>query len=474
MSQRNFDVVVLGAGPGGYVAAIRAAQDGKLKVALVEADFAGGTCLNRGCIPTKALIGSAHALDKVKHAKDFGIDVSSFSINFAQMAKRKDSVVSGIRKGLEGLIAANQITVIKGKGSFLSKTEMKIAGDAPETITFKHAIIATGSKPLSIRAFECDHKRILDSTSILALTELPKSLIVVGGGYIGCEFASLYAELGVKVTILEALPKIIQNVGDTASEVLTKAFSKAAIDIKCGVRVLSIEHTKTGVKATIEDIATKATQTVESELALVSVGRKLCTEEIGLEKLGLATSPQGAISVNAQMQTAVPNIYAIGDVTAKSMLAHVASHQGCVAADHILGRHVKMHYEAIPAVVFTKPEIASVGLTLEAALKAGHKAVEGKFPFSALGKSQASGETEGFSQVIIEEKTGQILGALVIGHEASILIAEMALAMHNELCIDEVTATVHAHPTAAEGWLEAGLLATGMPLHYPPVKRKKA
>lgn len=466
MERQNFDLAVIGSGPGGYVAAIKAAQEG-LRVCLIEKGLLGGTCLNVGCIPTKTLLANAQIMHKIAHAAEYGIVAGPVTFDYAKMKSRKDDVVGKIRKSLEGLIQSNGIVILHGQAEFLSPKEIKVKGQDNVIVYADKIIIASGSGPLDIPAFPCDHKRVFNSTSILDLTSLPKTLAVIGGGYIGCEFASLFSDLGVKVIILEALPSIVMLQGKSISESLTRAFSKKGIEIQTGVMVEGIDQTHNGLSVRLKD-----KPAVACDIALVSVGRKIISSDLGLEKAGVAVNGKGMVIVNEKMETNVPGIYAIGDVTGKSMLAHVASHQGIIAASNAIGRIAKMHYNAVPAVIFTNPEIATVGLTLEQAQEAGFQAAIGKFPFQALGKSIASIETEGFAQVIIDRKTGQILGAQVVGHEASTLIAEMALAIANELTVDCIADTIHAHPTVAEAWLEAALIANDTPIHMPPKVKK--
>lgn len=467
MSERkNHDVAVIGSGPGGYVAAIRAAQLGK-SVALIEKDLLGGCCLNVGCIPTKTLLSNAAVLHQVKRAADFGIATGPISFHYDQMKRRKDQVIAKIRTGLEGLIKSNKITIYRGMAKFESPKTLKVMGQDNVYIDAEKIIIATGSIPLDVKAFPCDHKRILNSTSILELTEAPKRLAIVGGGYIGCEFASLFAELGTKVTILEALPTILAAQGTQIAQFMTKSFTAKGVEILTNVKVAQIENRGNDVHITLE-----GGKTLDADYALVSIGRKVYTEGLCLEKAGLKTTDRGILETNDHMETEVSGIYGIGDVTGKWMLAHVASHQGIVAAENACGKDSVMHYEAVPAVVFTSPEIATVGLTLEQAQKAGIDATSGSFPFMALGKAQAAMDTEGFAQVVSNRKTGQILGAVVIGHEASNLIAEMALAIQNELTLDSVTETIHAHPTLAESWHEAALIAKETPINFPPKAKK--
>ncbi len=460
--KKIFDIAVIGSGPGGYTAAIRAAQLGK-SVALIEKNLLGGACLNVGCIPSKALLANAAVLHQVRRGAEFGITTGPISFQYEKMKARKDGVVAKIRSGLEGLLRSNKISIFRGEAQFESPRELKVMGQDNLFIQAEKILVATGSVPLDVKAFPCDHKRILNSTSILELTEVPKSLAIVGGGYIGCEFASLFAELGSKVTILEAMPTILTPQGPVIAEFMTKAFLAKGVSIQTNAKVQSIENTGDYVHIVLAD-----GKTMDAALSLVSVGRKIYTAGLMLEKAGLKTTEKGFLATDDRMETEVKGIYALGDVTGTWMLAHVASHQGMVAASNASGLTEKMHYEAVPAVIFTSPEIAMVGLTLEQALRAGYQAIAGTFPFQALGKAQAVLDTEGFSQIIADKKSGQILGGTVIGHDASNLIAEMALAIQNELTLDSVIGTIHAHPTVAESWLEAALLAADRPINFPP------
>lgn len=464
--QDKFDVVVIGGGPGGYPAAITAAQSGK-SVALIEAKELGGTCLNRGCIPSKALIASADVLHRVREAEELGVLVNGISFNFSKMAQRKDQVVAKMRKGVEGLMTANRITLFRGVGKFIAPKEIKIIGEDNVVIRGDKVIIATGSEPRNIAAFPFDHERIHDSTSLLELQTLPKSLVIIGGGVIGSEFASLYSILGVDVTILEMLPRIIPMEDQRVSQALAAAFQKRGMKLHTGVTVTGIERTETGITVRLV-----SGETFSAEMALVAVGRSLNTSAIGLEKAGVLVNSNGMIPVDDKMETNVPGIYAVGDIASKWWLAHVATHQGVVAGKNATGGSAHMHYTAVPNVIFTTPEIGTVGLTLEDALAKGFLAVIGAFPFQALGKSQAALQAEGFAQVVLDRRTGQVLGAQVVGHEAATLIAEMALVIANELTVECIAETIHAHPTIAEVWPEAVLMGMETPLHLPPKKKK--
>lgn len=467
-ARKQFDIAVLGSGPGGYPAAIRAAQLGK-SVALIEVGELGGTCLNRGCIPSKTLIAAAQTLKQIKDAKEFGITVENVSFDYEAMVKRKDKVVQGIRKGLEGLIKANGIQVIRGYGTLVSKNEIQVKGQNNLLIQADKIIIAAGSESRNIAAFPFDHQKILDSTSLLELKKLPKKLVIIGGGIIGCEFASLYNLLGVEISVIEMLPSLLPAEDETVSAVLSKTFKQRGIAIYTDAKVEKIEVSKKGVKVSVNERAP-----IEADLALVAVGRTMNVKNIGLEKIGVKVNDNGLIAVDEKMQTTVPGIYAVGDLSSTYWLAHVATHQGIVAADNACGHKARMSYLAVPSVIFTDPEIGSVGLSAKEAKKRGYDVTIGNFPFQALGKAQAAGHKEGFAQVVIDKKHGQVLGAQVVGYEASALVAEMALAINNELTVECITETIHAHPTISESWLEAALLASGTPIHMPPIKKSSS
>jgi dihydrolipoamide dehydrogenase len=461
MERKKFDLIVLGGGPGGYPAAIRAAQHG-LKVALVEAATMGGTCLNRGCIPTKALIANANILKTISDAQDFGIVTGPVSFDYAKMKERKDKVVEKVRRGLEGLIRSNGIEWIKGWGTFLSKNEITV-GDL--ILEAPNIVIATGSEPRPFIAFPVDGKKIHDSTTLLEITALPKKIVIIGAGFIGCEFASLFQMLGVEVVIIEMMDEILPLQPKNVSGFLHKVYDKKKIQVKTSTPVEKVETDGDGVKVILP-----GGEEIHADMALVAIGRKMNTDSIGLDKIGVKVEKNGLIQTNEKMETNVPGIYAVGDIASKYWLAHVASHQGIVAAMNILGKEMKMHYRAIPSVVFSNPEIATVGLSLEEAIDEGYDASIGQFPFQALGKAVAESHTEGFAQIVKDKKTGQILGAQVIGHDAGTLIAEMGVAVENELTVESISHTIHAHPTVAEVWMEAALVADDEPIHWPPKK----
>lgn len=460
--REHFDIIVLGGGPGGYPAAIKAAQLGK-RVALVEAKELGGTCLNRGCIPTKTLIANAETLQAIRSADSFGIETGPVTFDYGKMVARKNDVVAGLSKSLEQLVLSNHISLFHGFGKFSGPNEIKVLGKDNILLTADKIIIATGSEPRNFPAFPFDGKYIHDSTSLLELTTLPKRLIIVGGGVIGCEFASLYNAFDVDVTIVELMPRILPMECSNLSRKLSQAFEKKGIFIETEAMVEKVDVVDGGVTVTLA-----SGKMLSADIALIAVGRRLNTSGIGLDRAGVAVDPDGIIPVNDKMETNVKTIYAIGDIASRFWLAHVASHQGLVAGQNAAGVAARMHYNAIPSVIFTEPEIATVGLTLEQALSQGLQATLTAYPFQALGKAQAALQTEGFAQIVIEKRTKQILGAQVLGHNAGTLIAEMGVAIANELTVESIIETVHAHPTIAEVWLEAALIANHMPLHAAP------
>ncbi|MEB2681376.1 dihydrolipoyl dehydrogenase [Chlamydia suis] len=461
-----FDCVVIGAGPGGYVAAITAAQAG-IKTALIEEREAGGTCLNRGCIPSKALLSAAEIVNQIRHANQFGIHVDNFSIDYPAMVQRKDFVVRSIRDGLNSLIRSNKITVFSGRGSLISSTEVKVLGETSSVIKARSIILATGSEPRAFPGipFSPSSPRILCSTGVLNLKELPQKLAIIGGGVIGCEFASLFHTLGSKVSVIEASQQILALNNPDISKTMFDKFSRQGLRFMLGASVSDIQDMGDRVRITING------NDEEYDYVLVSIGRRLNTENLGLDKAGVICDERGVIPTDSTMRTNIPNIYAIGDITGQWQLAHVASHQGIVAARNISGHRDEIDYSAVPSVIFTFPEVATVGLSPSVAQQQGIPVKITKFPFRAIGKAVAMGEADGFAAIISHETSQQILGAYVIGPQASSLISEITLAVRNELTLPCIYETIHAHPTLAEIWAESALLAVDTPLHMPPTKK---
>lgn len=465
-TQIDVDVVVLGGGPGGYPAAIRAAQHG-LKVALVEAEKVGGTCLHQGCIPTKALLASSAFYKSLSQAKEHGVAITGYSLNYLLMWERKNRVVQTMYTGLKNLLLSYPIQMIQGTGSFVEPTLIKVLGDTSTYVRANNVILATGSRPRALSRLAVDGTCVHDSTTLLTMQTLPKSLLIVGGGIIGVEFAALYAALGVEVTVVEMLSTLLPLHSPAISEAINHSFRRMNIKIHTQTAVEELQRTENGLRAVL-----KNGTALNTETALIAVGRTRNTDQIAVEKAGLLLQPDGEIVTNARMETLVPNLYAVGDITGAWWLAHVASHQGLIAADNIAGLNSVMDYRAIPSAVFTDPEVATVGMSMKEAKKAGYAASEASYPFQALGKSQAAGHPDGFATLIIDSKTGAIIGGEVVGDNASTLIAEIGLAITNELTLECLVETVHAHPTLPEAWLEAAMLAEGLPLHWPAIKRK--
>jgi dihydrolipoamide dehydrogenase len=466
---KEFDIVVIGGGPGGYVAAIRGAQKGA-KVALVEKDRLGGTCLNRGCIPTKALYYSAKALSAAKKAASFGVDVGSVSFDLARAVARKDDIVGKLVTGVEQLLKGNGIEVISGEGSIGGhgkgggKVKVKKA-DGVEEIGAKKIIIATGSEPAMIPAFNIDSENVLTSTEILNLKTVPESLLIIGGGVMGCEFATLFARFGSKVTIVELLPTILSTEDKQVARVVAKGFKTLGVDVHTGVHVENVEVTEGGVKTTLAEGNGFTTDKV-----LVTIGRSFNTAGLGLEDIGVRTE-KGRIAVNQKMETNVEGVYAIGDVTGEWLLAHVASTEGGVAVSNALGESAAMDYSSIPAGIFTDPEIASVGLREKEAQEKGIDVKVGRFPYAASGKALGMGETEGFVQIVADAGNDRVLGCSIVGAHATDLIAEITPAIKFGAKVKVITETIHAHPTLPEIVLEAAEDVHGVAVHKVGRKR---
>lgn len=453
MAEKQFDLTVIGAGPGGYVAAIRAAQLG-MKVGLVERDKLGGICLNWGCIPSKALLKSAELYQSFKKAEEFGFSYKDLKFDFPKIIKRSRDVADRVSKGVEYLMKKNKIEVIPGTARLVSKNAIEVSkdGKTTDTIKTKFTIIATGGRPRTIPGVTIDRKKVITSSEAMTLPELPKSLLVIGGGAIGIEFAYFYNSFGTKVTVVEMLPSILPKEDKEITKLLESSLKKQGVEILTNAKVESV-----GVTSDVAlRISTKeGAKELKGEFALMAVGVQGNVENLGLESLGVKVD-RGAIIVDKFGKTSVEGIYAIGDVSGAPWLAHAASHQGIVAAEHMAGKTVHgFDRTNIPSCTYCQPQVASVGMTEEAAVAAGYKVKVGRFPFRPLGKAMATGETEGSVKLVFDERYGELLGAHIIGSEATELIAELGLARALESTNVEIQRTMHAHPTLSEAIMEA-------------------
>ena len=455
-----YDVIVLGSGPGGYPAAIRASQLGK-KVAIIERESLGGICLNWGCIPTKALLKSAQVFEYAKHAADYGIEVNDPKQNFGNIIKRSRGVADKMNKGVAFLMKKNKIDVIMGNGKLVAanKLEVTSADGKKQTLEAKNIIIATGARARELPALKLDGKKIVGYRDAMVLPEQPKSIIVVGSGAIGTEFAYFYNSLGSKVTIVEFLPRIVPVEDEDISKELEKNFKKQGIAIMTNSEVTKVDTSGNGVKATIK--TQEGETTLEADVLLSAVGIAANIENIGLEELGIKTD-KGRIVVDGHQQTNVPGVYAIGDCTPHQALAHKASKEGINAAEHLAGKNPEaIDYNNVPGCTYCQPEIASIGYTEKAAKDAGYELKVGKFPFMASGKATAAGDTTGFVKIIYDAKYGELLGCHMIGNNVTELIAEVSVARKLETTAHEILNAIHPHPTMSEAVKEATAVAYG-------------
>lgn len=461
---QELDTVVIGSGPGGYVAAIRAAQLGQ-DVTIVERDAIGGACLNVGCIPSKALITAGQRYQQALDSSVFGVNTKEVTLDFAAtQAWKADKVVGPLTKGVESLLRANKVKIIKGEAYFNDhETLHVIDGDESLSYSYKHAIVATGSRPVAIPGFEFSD-RVIDSAGALALSEVPGRLVVIGGGYIGCELAGAYANLGSEVTILENLPTILSNFDADMVDLVVRAYKKNGVNVETGARalraVINGDEVITHYEVDGEEVS------IAADYVLVSVGRRPNTDEMGLERAGVSFLENGLISVDKQGRTSVPSIFAIGDVVPGLALAHKASYEAKVAAAAISGdRSAEVDYVAMPAVSFTEPELATVGLAESEAVALGLEVTTSRFPYSSNGRALSLDASTGFVRLVSDRVSGLLLGAQVAGTGASDVIAELTLAVEGRMNIADLALTVHSHPSLSEMVMDAADLAEGLPIH---------
>ena len=459
----KYDIAVLGGGPGGYVAAIRAAQLGK-KVAIIDKDRLGGICLNWGCIPTKALLKNAEIFHYIKNADQYGINIPKYTVDFGATISRSRKVADQLSKGVAFLMKKNNITHLEGEGKLTSAVAIEMTkGKKKETIKADKIILATGGRPRSLPGMEFDGEHIISYKEAMILKKIPKKMVIIGSGAIGVEFAYFYNEYGTEIHLIEMMPHIVPVEDEAVSKELARSFKKSGIKIYTDEKVSKISALKSKVKVHLECKGKK--DTLEGNIALVAVGVTGNIENIGLEDVGVVTD-KGAITINEFNQTSVPNIYAIGDVTGPPWLAHVASAQGHVAAEHAAGHDtIPVDYSNIPGCTYCQPQVASIGLTESVAKEKGYDVKIGKFDFKSSGKAMATGDTAGFVKLVFDSKYGELLGAHIICSEATEMIAELCIAKALESTWHELSTTVHAHPTLTEAVMEAALDAMGQGVH---------
>ncbi len=468
---QSVDTIVLGAGPGGYVAAIRAAQLGQ-EVTLIEKDQLGGVCLNWGCIPSKAMIEVSGLKQHIAKAAEMGLIAKDVSVDLAKLHEWKNDVVVKLRKGIEGLLSKNGVDVVQGTASFTEHGHILVdTREGLQRFEYKNIIIATGSRPIELPGLPFDGKVIIDSSVALSLPEVPEKMVVIGAGSVGIELGTVYRKLGAEVTVLEFQEKLLPILDPEVARVLEKSLKKNGIDLQLGSEVKSVKVKNN--RAEISYVKNGETKTLEADKVLVAVGRRPNTDDIGLDKLGLKTDERGFINVNDRMETDVDGVYAIGDIVVGMMLAHRASHMGKVTAEVISGEPAAFDNLAIPGVIFSDPEIATVGMTEAEAEKEGYEVKTGVFPFRALGRAMTIGEIDGLTKVVSDADAGTVLGVHIVGPHASDLIAEGALAVESASHVDDLTLTIHAHPTLPEGIGEAADAVANKAIHiFNPLAKK--
>lgn len=469
MSKETFDVVVIGGGPGGYVAAIRGAQLG-MKVACIDKrKTLGGTCLNVGCIPSKALLNSSEKFEEAeKHLDQYGIKVKGVSLDLKAMMANKDKIVEDLTKGIDFLFKKNKVTRLTGTGKITGPNQVEVTDDKgkTETLETKTILVATGSVPTSLPGIEIDEKQVVSSTGALSLPEVPKKLVVIGAGFIGLEMGSVWQRLGAEVTVVEFLNRITPTMDQECAKTLQKILTKQGIAFKLGTKVTKIDQSKSGLKLTVEPAdGSDKKEHIDADIVLVSTGRRPYTDNLGLEDVGVTKDDRGFIQINEQYQTTVPSIFAIGDVIPGPMLAHKAEEEGVTVMELLSGQHPHLNYNAIPGVIYTYPEVASVGKTEEELKESGVAYNVGKFPLMANSRARAMGSTDGFVKILAEKDTDYVLGVHIIAPEAGNMIAEATIAMEYKASSEDIARTCHAHPTLNEAVKEAALDVAKRAIH---------
>lgn len=465
---RAVDLLVIGAGPGGYVAAIRAAQLG-LKTLLVDKDNRlGGECLNYGCIPSKALIFTANLVHKLRHAGDMGIEYSGLRVNMMKLQEWRKSVIARLNKGIEQLCKANGVEVLYGEASFVDPHRVRVKGATEEEVTAAKVVIATGSQPVDLPAFKFDRERVLSSKEALELVVAPRDFLVIGGGITGLEMGTYFAKLGTKVTIIELLDQVLPGMDSEVARIVTRSLRRLGVDVHVTSKAVSWSEKDKRLQIVAE--TPQGTLQIIADRILVTVGRKPNTAGLNLAAAGVETDAKGFVRVNGHMQTNVPHIFGIGDVVGMPFLAHKASKEGLVAAEVAAGHAAAADWRAMPSAIFTDPEVATVGLDEAEAAAKGFDVRVGRVPFAAMGRALAAGETEGFVKVVMDAKTERLLGVQIVGADASDLISEMAIAIEMGASVQDIALTIHPHPTLPEAIMEAAEAALGRAIHV--VNRK--
>ena len=468
MSEDSFDVVIIGGGPGGYVCAIKAAQLG-MRVACVENRGAlGGTCLNVGCIPSKALLHSSHLYETAAHKfAEHGLNAGGVTVDVAKMLGRKDGIVKGLTDGIKFLFKKNKVEYVEGTGTIKGKGEVGVALNAGEsrTLLAKTIVIATGSESMPLNGVEVDEKRVVSSTGVLNLERVPEHMVVIGGGYIGLEMGTVWQRLGAKVSVVEFLERITPGMDLEVSKQFQRILQKQGMVFRLGTKVTGVDASGEKLKVSVEPAKGGEAETIEADIVLLAIGRRAYTEGLGLEDLGVKRDERGRVEVDEHFATNVEGIYAIGDAIRGPMLAHKAEEEGSNLAEYLAGQKPHLDYDIIPGVVYTAPEVAAIGKTEEQLKEAGIEYKIGKFPFSANSRARSTGDSDGFVKLLCDAKSDRVLGAHIIGPEAGVLIAEVAMAMEYGASSEDIARTCHAHPTLEEAVKEAALAAYFKPIH---------
>jgi dihydrolipoamide dehydrogenase len=469
--EHDVDVCVIGTGPGGYVAAVRAAQLG-MKVAVVEREELGGVCLNTGCIPTKAMLRSAEVLTTMQHSADYGILADNVSVDFEKVLARRDKVVKQLTSGVGGLFKSYGVEVVRGSGVLSERGKVRVSGATDATVNAKNVILATGSSPATLPIPGADGPGVIDSDGALALREIPKSMLIIGGGAVGSEWASVFSAFGTKVTLVEMLPTLLPLEDEDMGKTLARSLQRQGVTVHTEAKLEEIAQGDDGLSVGVLTLKDGKQERVSAEKVLIGVGRKPNSSDLGLETLGVKLDRRGFVEIDEYLRTSAGNVYAIGDVTGKQLLAHLASHQGVAAVEAIAGKGHPMDYKAVPACTYTHPEVASVGLTEQKAREQGYDVQIGKFPFQANGRALTYGEAEGMVKIVADAKYGELLGMHVIGPQASELIPEATLGIRLEATLEDIMGTIHAHPTLAEAIGEAAWAAAGAALNLPKPRQR--